>query len=116
MPYEVGWLVENRVIVQRFYGVMELDQFRETVSKTTDMIVAGTPFVHVVTDMSSVQKFPMNLQALSSITGKKHPHMGWFIMVGANPLARFTMATLSQIINMRLRGVTTMTEALQFLN
>jgi hypothetical protein len=116
MPYEVQWLVENRVIYQRLYGHLILEELREAGQRVSEHVLAGTPLVHMVSDFTHVDKFPMNLREVNSMLENPYPErFGWMIGITSNTLIRFFGTVVPQLQGARIRMFTSPEEALAFL-
>lgn len=117
MPCEASWLVENRVIYIRSYGVVSVAEIQSTSIQTKQMMDSGTKFVHMIADSTDVERLTFNLTDLvRSIRGlPTSPNLGWSINVSPNMMYRFMASIISQIASSRQRVFTTLDEALAFL-
>lgn len=118
MPYEIRWHTENRVIYQRCFGVLTLDEMRENNEITMQYINSGTPLVHNIVDMREVESFPMNLKQMGDVFKRDQEtliRLGWTVVIGLTPIMRFFATVLIQIWGARYRFVTTLEEAEDFL-
>ena len=117
MPYQLSWLVEGRVIQVMFSGettVLELQEFVRAIKGYLDQ---GEK-VHIISDVSLVEKFPMNLGLLNMLTSDmiRHPHLDWGVTVTPNSLTRHVAAMVMEIGRIRFRVFATRREGLAFLN
>src|SRR5689334_6077200 len=119
MPYQDSWYIENRVAIQRLYGTVTLEDAEAARNGLAKLLEEGTPLVHVMVDVADVEKFPTNLVGLRRMTPNiDNPNMGWLVIYGAgNPLLRFMVSTLSQLVlpGLRFRMFSTSDECLMFL-
>lgn len=116
MPFETRWLIANRVVYQRFYGDVTIEEFADSVAEIRQFIDSGTPLVHAIGDLTGVQKYPSLIQM--SKVAQANPAManiGWTVLLVTNPLLRFFGTVLAQFTVERIRTVATFQEAMQFL-
>ncbi len=116
MPYRVSWLIEGRVILAELTGNLtreELKPYDQMICQYLDS--ASAPQVHYLVDASRVQNLP-GPTALKDFTFLYHPRMGWTAAVGIqSPLVRWVGNALSKLFNVRARELTSVDEALKFL-
>lgn len=116
MPFETRWLIANRVVYQRFYGDVTIEEFADSVAEIRQFIDSGMPLVHAIGDLTGVQKYPSLIQM--SKVAQANPAManiGWTVLLVTNPLLRFFGTVLAQFTVERIRTVATFQEAMQFL-
>ena len=116
MPFETRWLIANRVVYQRFYGDVTIEEFADSVAEIRQFIDSGTPLVHAIGDLTTVQKYPSLIQ-MSKVAQSNPtlPNVGWTVLLVTNPLLRFFGTVLAQFTVERIRTVGTLQEAMQFL-
>src|SRR5689334_16581788 len=84
MPYEDSWYVEKRVAIQRLYGVITVEESEMARDGVIRLLEEGTPLVHILVDVSDVEKFPTNITAIRRmIPNVDSPNMGWLLIYGA---------------------------------
>ena len=117
MPCEVLWLVENRVIYTRTYGVVSIGEIQQLMAQTKDMMDTGTKFVHLVANSADIERLTFNLTDLmKSFRGfPSSPNRGWALSVSPNVMYRFFSSIAAQMSNSRHRVFSTMEEAIAFL-
>jgi hypothetical protein len=119
MPYEIFWHTDRRIIQERFYGQVTLEEIREITNRYMTLIVDGVMPVHTLVDVSSVTRYPSNLNNLRELFDPDNdPGVGWILICGANnPLLRFLSSILTQILlrKLRMRLFYSIQEALEFL-
>ncbi|HEX2622874.1 MAG TPA: hypothetical protein VHL11_22095 [Phototrophicaceae bacterium] len=116
MPIKTTWLIDQRIVYQRFYGDVTVEEFAASVKEIQQFIESSSLLVHGIGDLSEVQKYPSLLQ-LSKVAQRNHhfKNLGWTVLVVTNPLLRFFGSVLAQFTVERLRTVSTMQEALEFI-
>jgi hypothetical protein len=117
MPHQTVWLVEKRVILVTFSGVITAEELAEFVQETEHLIASGIPLVHLITDSLAMERVAFSLGTLRSLalayqlTGK----LGWQIDVNHNPLLKMLVAIGTQFARVRTRTFKTLADAIQFL-
>ena len=119
MSYRDEWYIEKRVAIQYLYGTVTIDDAEASRNGMVKFLEDGTPLVHVLVDVTGIEKFPTNLAALKHlIPNLDKDRMGWLIIYGAhNVFMRFMASTLAQLgmPGVRLRIFSTLDESLTFL-
>lgn len=99
----VRWLIEGKVILERFYGTMTIEDIEKTQPDVLALRDAGTvDHVHILVDGQGVTKLDINpvamLQVESLKAVMKHPKAGMGIYITANnPIHNFFLRLLSKI-------------------
>ncbi|MEO8610734.1 MAG: hypothetical protein ABI690_22745 [Chloroflexota bacterium] len=119
MPYADSWYIEKGVAIQRMYGNVTLEDAEAARNGLAKLLETGTTLVHVLVDVSEVERFPTNLFGIRRLTPNiDNPNLGWLIIYGAgNPLLRFIASTLAQLgmPGVRMRMFSRWDESLIFL-
>ena len=118
MPFEVGWYVENRVILTRYTGIIDADDIHEQMGQTKRLMLQGTPLIHSIIDLSQIEKWPpLNVvnEFRTTEIGDIRSKMGWSIIVADNILLKFGTSLFTPIFKLRQRVFSTLDEALTFL-
>ncbi len=117
MPYSIDWEVEGRVVYERVYGditVEELVRFNSDVSRL--ITKNGRPPVHIIMDLSEIGHYPYNLKDLMGIVRQTDDdQMGLTLIITQNPSVRFMASTMGQFAGPRLLVFNTEQETLEFL-
>ncbi|MBZ0287199.1 MAG: hypothetical protein K8I30_06260 [Anaerolineae bacterium] len=117
MPYQIRWLVENRVIYQRQYGVITTEELYDSNKQTAAMTAAGIRFVHLITDASGAEKNEIGLNDLIAFYKQYTPHenLGWSVYISPSLMNRFFASVVTQITKVRTREFGTLPEGIKFL-
>jgi hypothetical protein len=117
MPYRFEWYVEGRVILEEAYGDVTIDELIRFNAEVTQLIVEkGIAPVHVIVDLTKVEKYPPSLREVLGTMRQKHPEkVGWMLIVTENPVLRFVASTIFQLARLKLRTFTTLQQAKGFL-
>lgn len=119
MPIEVSWLVPNRVIMARGYGMVTPEENAESDRQVIELLNTGTAPIHVVMDVQAVEQFPLyqiddEVKNVRRMTD--HPALGWATICGTtNPMVRFMSSIVARLTGVRFRIFKTLDEGLDFL-
>jgi len=117
MPYRFEWYVEGRVILEEAYGNVTIEELVRFNAEVTALIVEkGIPPVHVIVDLTRVEKYPSSLREIMGTMRQKSPEkVGWMLIVTDSPILRFIASTIFQLARLKLRTFATLPQARQFL-
>lgn len=115
MPVETRWYVDKRIIYQRFYGAVTLEDFAFSVEQIGAFVEQGTPLIHAVADVLEVEKWPPLMQLTRAARRAPYNGMGWTLILVKSPALRFVTGILVQLSMSNFRMVATLDEALHFL-
>lgn len=100
MAYRLAWQVEKQVVLLSMQQDSSIEDFgalaRELSSRYLD---SGCAPIHLLVDMTRLEKFPHQLAKLRAQMGDlfEHPALGKVVLVGrANPLAGCIVDTLAR--------------------
>ena len=121
MPVEVGWLVEGRVILVRFWGVVRFEDIAQSVHDEIAHLDQGSALmVHSLIDISKQERVICSIESLQNILAPlfRHPAKGWTVVYGrpGDLLSTMVNTAVSQSFHLRHRIVGTREEALTFLS
>lgn len=116
MPYDVSWLIPDRVIqvLPPTLGADDLmKDFDDDMMRRLD--AAAEP-IHILVDVRHVQVHP-STQAFINLRYFKHPNLGRLIMLGMSekPLLRFMMSLATKGLQLSVVGFTTPEEVQTYL-
>jgi hypothetical protein len=117
MPYEVKWLVEGRVIYQRLYGTITLEEYQE-VQKLGQVLFdqRKPPVIHTLVDVMKLEKSP-SIGEIMRLPHPKNPEgMGWMVLSIENALFRFIGSVVAQFVVKNFKLTRNLEEACAFLN
>ncbi len=118
MPYKVEWLVENRVLISRYTGILTMEDARGQVKEGNAMLRNGIPLTHSIVDMTGVDKLPP-LQAASEFMSTDlsdvRDKLGWTIIITNNKFLKFASSLFVPMFKVRQRFFGSLDEALAFL-
>lgn len=106
MPFHIEWYQQNRVIFEKFFGNVTLDDVRGLNAQSSKMFIAGTPLIHVIVDLSEVESFPRSMAAIKeAIKSRTTPdRLGWVLIFGTkNPILKFFVSVIAQVAGDRVR-------------
>lgn len=114
MAYSVEWYIPKRVILITLNDVT-IEDVRRTNQRVRELIVEGESPIHSITDVLQMKSVPVDLGLIKQDYPLASPKVGWVIMVGANPVAKFIANIVAKTSGSRLKMVSTFDEALAFL-
>ena len=118
MPYKVEWLVEKRVVLSIYEGIMTLEDARGQVKEANALLRQGIPLTHSVIDMSKVEKLPSLQSAsefMSTDLSEVRDKLGWTIVITNNKFLKFASSLFVPMFKVRQRFFGSLDEALTFL-
>jgi hypothetical protein len=120
MPYDVSWVVENRISLVRFISEITLDEMRQANQDSIAYIQQGSPglLFHSILDTTQLEKFPMKLNLLTDDSVgsyRKEPNLGWILLISHNRMISFLSSMTVQLTQTRFRVLQTVDEAIAFL-
>jgi hypothetical protein len=116
MPFHIRWYLEPRIIYQQYTGELTLEEFIAGAPQIQDYYAAGTPLIHAIVDLLTLEKYPPLPQLLTHIQrNSAPPGAGWAIILVNNPLLRFSGSVLTQIGGSSFTMAGSLDEAVEFL-
>lgn len=116
MPVDVGWLYENRVIKIRQHGRVTSAQIAAALERSRELILQGTPPVHIISDGSEVEgNIEVALGDLRQIIPKAIEGSGLIVGIHPRVLDRFMSSLGMQIAGVRYKFAKDQREALEAL-
>ena len=100
MPIEISWQQPRRVIYERFYGTITIEEMTAIQQKFIAFLNEGDAPVHAIIDLGGVRDFPKSLsQIRGGLVSTGNTQLGRVVLVtGKNPLVRFISSVISQLI------------------
>lgn len=120
MPCQIQWYAEKRVVYQRLYGNITLEDVRYVNQQSAVYLSAGIPLVHVIVNLTEVEHFPTSLGTIREMlkAPSQKDATGWVLIYGAdNPLLRFVASMVAQLAGekVRLRMVDDLAQAVEII-
>jgi len=118
MPYKVEWLVEKRVLVSTYEGIMTIEDARGQVREANALLREGIPLTHSIIDMSAVEKLPslqLASEFMSTDLSEVRDKLGWTIVVTNNKFLKFASSLFVPMFKVRQRFFGSLDEAFAFL-
>jgi len=99
MSVDIGWRQPSRVIYERFYDNVTVEELSTVQQQLFQFLSEGDAPVHIIIDMAAVHSFPKSLnQIRQALAPDKTGKAGRIVLVtGDNPLLKFVTSTISQI-------------------
>lgn len=117
MPASMHWHIPGRVLYQRLYGDLTLEDIHQLNRDFLQMRASeGTGKVHSILDVRDVGEFPRQLRELNGIlTPDATGTSGWMVVVTTNPLIRFIASVTVHLAQLRMHTCTQVEDAERFL-
>lgn len=115
MTYQISWYLEKRIVVLTTEAVLALDELPGLFEGIQQFRDDGNYPVHIISDFSRLEKFPVSLAAIRQVT----PAMRGFgvnVIIGVrNPVLHFLLNAFSQFSSLEIRVSEDLSEALHVL-
>jgi hypothetical protein len=116
MPYTCYWYLDRRIIYNHLRGIVTVEEAAALEDENFAHFEEGVPPVHIIVDVSDVEKLPTNISQLNRMLQRgRPPSLGWIVMVGMNALGRVIGSLLCQAARVPFRTFDTLDEAVRFL-
>ena len=116
MPAEAFWFIDKRVILQIISGVLTVKDLIESRQQVDAFAIHGIAPTYMVSDVSGVQRFPLDFRAMRDVYGGQQKwNVASIVLVGTNPLLPVFISGLSPLLRFQMRVVRTREAAFSFL-
>jgi hypothetical protein len=117
MPYDVSWLIENRVLFTIYEGRMPVDEFIAANATKFDFVDnSPSTRIHLIADMSTlIHVKPSVSEMASTVKVLGHERVDWLIGIGMSQIQRIMLKMLGYVFRKRIYAATSKTDALNFL-
>ena len=118
MSYEIGWLVEEKVIELHVSGDIASEIL---FAASRDIIVlmdsSTAPLVHLIVNETDMGNFPKQIKnVMDAAEFINHPKMGWFLIYGNDsPFLNFLSPMVARVARLRHRRFQNGADAYNFL-
>jgi hypothetical protein len=119
MPIDISWQQPRRVIYERFYDKVTLEEMTAIQQRFLAYLEEGDPPIHAVIDLSGVRDFPKSIHDIRKglvFTGTTR--LGRVVIItGNNPVIKFISSVISQLIlkNARFELLNSLDDAVRYL-
>lgn len=116
MPSEIRWLIEDRVVMIRDYGVYTVDEMKRGLAVLQEYLDRGTPPMYIIQDSRELERYPTSIQPLRSLM-KPHPHVQHIVLINnpRKPTTRLITTLLVSMAGTDFTNVDHLREALETL-
>ncbi|MCI0711185.1 MAG: hypothetical protein L0154_13590 [Chloroflexi bacterium] len=115
MPYQVSWLVEDRVLYFELYGTFNNTDFHAMMTEGRELVDGGTAPVHIITDMSAVETTEIGMEDFKRRGRDRSPKLGLSVNVTPRRAERFVSSIGARIMGFNPRHFATVEKAIEFL-
>ena len=95
--FALTWPIENRVLLVSITGNVTLDLFKAIDRTLTMALDNAQPPMYIIAHISDAHVHAKPFDVLNAMRFTQHPHLGRFIIVGPNRLARFVASVVFQL-------------------
>jgi hypothetical protein len=118
MPFTINWLIENEIVLSRYYGVVTADELYVCLTTAKAMIESSPrALVHILTDVGDItQGIPLgeSIRIVRSLGA--HPRAGWTITLREKSVVlRMGIALGRSLLKARARTFDTYDQAVAHL-
>ena len=120
MPYHLSWYHENHVIYAAVSGNFTVPEFEAYGVELIERYLDSAPHaIHIISDVSRMERFPTQMWTAIRATEPwlRHPNLGRIMLLssGGNPMLRFLLAAVNQVVGIRYHVVESTEEAYMLL-
>jgi hypothetical protein len=117
MPFETKWLVDDKLLYQRFHGTITIMEYIHSVKHLERLIAEhGIRLFHLLIDVSEVEQYPSGASFSRYWRKDIYENVGWTMMIVAKTsVAHLAAILLTQVSARNFYTVLTLQEALDFL-
>lgn len=123
MAYQLSWLLENRIIMIAYDGVMTRDDLQNYLVEAAEMrdranaaLGEGGPLIHTITDARRMTENTLTLkEALKTLEALRQQRVGWSLYIPATKADQFFAVVGHQVAGVRFRCVTSISEGVDVL-
>lgn len=117
MPYSLEWYVPGRVMLERAFGDVTVEELVQLNAEVTTIIASeGIAPVHAILDLTDIGKYPTSIRDIlgtmrQTVPGKE----GWILVVTQSAMLNFFASIIFQVARLRVRVFPTLPEAVAYL-
>lgn len=123
MPYQVSWLLENRIMLIQHIGLVTTAEMQEVLKESFEMrdranaaLGPTGPLVHTITDATQLDKYNVSTaESQKMAKALRQQRVGWAIFVSPNRIISFLAGVGHQMAGVRYRAFDSMDKAITFL-
>ena len=105
MPFQVEWLIQDRIIHVKYQGDVSQPDITGITAEVERFIEAGTAPLYYIADLREIERVSGNpLKDRRNFTFVSHTKMGYVISCGhLHPMAAFFAATMRQVLRFQFQ-------------
>jgi hypothetical protein len=116
MAYTIGYLMDKKVVRISYDGDLTQEDALTSNVEAIELIRAGNKPVHFIADATDLKNVKINLMQLREIASFLYePQLGWLIVIGGHPVARFISSIIMQLRHKNFRYTDSLEEAITIL-
>jgi len=119
MPVDLSWHQPGRVIYERFYDAVTIEELTAIQERFFQFLLEGQAPVHSIIDLSAVRSYPKSINQVRQALKPDQTGKGGrvVLVVGTNAVIRFITSMISQISfkNAQFTFCSTLDESIAYL-
>jgi len=116
MPYQITWLIDERVLYFHIEGELDPDMLREMVQESRDMANRGKNPVHAIVDATRAESIPKHIQTIiQEYKNQKPESSGFTVLVATSSLTRFFAQMVFKVFRLEVRFAADLDDAFMIL-
>ena len=115
MPYQVSWLVDQRVMYTRMYGFVTGEELGAQKVEMEALLPKDGPKLYIITDGTDTTGTNMGLRDLQKTQFADATSLGWAVYISPKKMDRFFASVITQLLKKRSREFATLEEGIRFL-
>jgi hypothetical protein len=115
MPYQVTWLVEDRVLYFYLYDILSSDDFHAMMTEGRTLVDSGQAPVHIITDLTDVEKTEVGIDEFRKRGRDRSPNLGFSVNVTPRRSERLVSSIAARVMGFNTRHFSTLEKAIAFL-
>ena len=113
MPYQITWLIDERVLHFHLEGELNPDMLREMVQESRDMANLGKNPVHAIVDATRAESIPKHIQTvLQEYKNQKPESSGFTVLIATSSVTRFFAQMLFKLFRLEVRFAADLDDAM----
>lgn len=115
MPYQISWLVKERVLYFELFGVLSSDDFHAMMTEGRALVDGGQAPVHIITDLTAVEKTDVGIEEFRQRGRDRSPNLGFSVNVTPRRTERLVTSIAARVMGFNSRHFSTLEKAIAFL-
>lgn len=116
MPYQISWLLEDRLMLIQLHGKVSIEEIGQCAHESQSRVANGKAPVHAIADLRGIETVPYDPRGLiQEIRYIRTDKSGFTAVIATNPIVRFLANTALQLTSGQTRFCQDVEEAMAVL-